>query len=125
MIPCSEAEKEAEPVSIPMSTIIDAPVECLWDKIDAWGTDHTWVQGAQVHREQSAQTKGNYSLDCCQQAPESIHEMMALSRSSLTPAVVVSTPMNLTERLLQMLRASHQLLEGGSVKQLPANLIAC
>jgi hypothetical protein len=48
MIPCSEAEKEAQPVSIPMSTVIDAPVECLWEKIDAWSTDCTWVQGSQV-----------------------------------------------------------------------------
>lgn len=48
MIPCSEVEKEAEPVSIPMSVIIDAPVSCLWERIDDWSRDHTWVLGAQV-----------------------------------------------------------------------------
>jgi quinol monooxygenase YgiN len=47
MVPCSEAEKEAQPVTIPFSTVIDAPVECLWAKIDAWSTDYSWVQHAQ------------------------------------------------------------------------------
>lgn len=53
MIPCSEVQKEAQPVDIPMSTIIDAPMQCLWDRINAWSTDYSWVQHAQVGREMS------------------------------------------------------------------------
>lgn len=48
MIPCSEAEKEAEAVKIPMSVNMEAPVECLWARINDWSGDHTWVQGSQV-----------------------------------------------------------------------------
>lgn len=48
MISCSEAQKEAEPVRIPMSVLMEAPVECLWARIDNWNSDHTWVQGSQV-----------------------------------------------------------------------------
>ncbi len=48
MVPCSEAEKEAQPVTIPFSTTIDAPVDCLWAKIDAWSTDYSWVEDTQV-----------------------------------------------------------------------------
>ena len=48
MVPCSEAEKEAQPVKIPFSTIIDAPVDCLWAKINDWSNDYSWVQDSQV-----------------------------------------------------------------------------
>ncbi len=48
MVPCSEAEKEAQPVTIPFSTTINAPVDCLWAKIDAWSTDYSWVEDTQV-----------------------------------------------------------------------------
>jgi len=50
MVPCSEAEKEAQPVTIPFSTIIDAPVDCLWAHINAWSTDYSWVQHSQVQQ---------------------------------------------------------------------------
>ena len=48
MIPCTEAQAEAKPVSIPFQFTMDAPIEVVWAKIDDWSHDHSWVQGSQV-----------------------------------------------------------------------------
>ena len=49
MIPCTEAQAEAKPVSIPFQFTMDAPIEVVWAKIDDWSHDHSWVQGSQVN----------------------------------------------------------------------------
>ena len=48
MIPCTQAQAEAKPVSIPFQFTMDAPIEVVWAKINDWSHDHSWVQGSQV-----------------------------------------------------------------------------
>ena len=48
MVPASEEAAEAQETVLPFSTIIDAPVDCLWKKFDNWGGDYSWVDDAQV-----------------------------------------------------------------------------
>ena len=48
MIPCTQAQAEAKPVTVPFQFTMDAPVDVLWAKIDNWSNDYSWVQGSQV-----------------------------------------------------------------------------
>ena len=62
MIPCSEAQAEALPVTIPFSVLLDAPMDVLWKTLGDW-TNISWVFGAKVSSSLCRARTGGQS--CC------------------------------------------------------------